>query len=392
MNTIEFHNLGEAFELMQTGKKEFFSGFDIVAKTAAYEKMKFGYEQIIHFQQVLKDKVCNSELNLEIEEYKNQLIKFKELLQINNLEKYQYICNPYQQYLLNVIARLGLEMDFIQVKDKPNVGENKILQLESIKGMMKEIALPFKFPQFFQNCHYYYDKIFLYGAPNSGKKYLIEYSASIANAKIISLSISQLIKNQFNQPEECIKQIFDFARSMQPSILLIYDLEQIGNQSLNSNRSKLNIFVELLIELDKQRQSDSFTFLIIGISSYPWNVNPRVLRRFSKRMYIPLPNHLQILDLLNEKLSNLKHKLTLEQLDQLTNKFQGYTCCDISNILQMAYDQAGNINKQNIQIKSECSENIIEYGDILNVVRKYKKLTSQDYINKLEEWKANFDD
>ncbi|CAD8132303.1 unnamed protein product [Paramecium octaurelia] len=358
MNTSELHQLGEAFEMMQAGKREFLSRFDMETKIAAYQKMKFGYEQIIHFQQELNDQVLNSELNLEIEEYNTQLINFKELLQMNNLEMLYQICNPDK--------KLSFENDFIQVKQKPKVGDKDILQLESVKNTMKEIALPFKFPQFFQNCCYYYDIILLYGAPNSGKKYLIE--------------------------QRCIHQIFDFARSMQPSILLIYDLEQIGKQNLNSNRTNLNIFVELLIELDKQRHQESFKFQIIGISSYPWNINPPVRRRFSKRIYIPLPNRQQIVDLLNEKLSNMKHKLTLQQQDQLTNLFQGYTCCDISNILQMAYDQTWNINKQNIQIKSECADNIIEYGDILNVLRKYKQVISEDYINKLEEWKANFDD
>ncbi|CAD8140964.1 unnamed protein product [Paramecium pentaurelia] len=385
MNQSELNQqLGYAFQLIQTGKKEFFSGFDQAAKIAAYEKMNFGYELIINYKNELNDQIPFSIYDLEIEEYKKQLIKLKQLLLLHNQQN--------KDEISDISQKLPFEMDFILVNEKLNIQEDQILQLPSIKNIMKEIALPFRFPQIFQNNYHLFDKILIYGPPNSGKKYLIKYCTSVANATLITLSISQLINKQFDKPSCYIKQIFNFAKQKQPSILLIYDLDQISHQNLNIDRTNLNIFVELLIELDKQRRSDSLTFQIIGITSYPWNLDPPVRRRFAKRIYVPLPNHEQIVDLLKQKLSNMKINITQEQFVQLTNLFEGYTCCDISNILQMSYDQAVNINKQNIKIKVECTENIVKYDDILHVLKKYKKTISQNYINKLEEWKATFDD
>ncbi|CAD8055175.1 unnamed protein product [Paramecium sonneborni] len=359
-------------------KMEFLSSQDLRAKIFAYEKIKYGCEYIIKYEEQLKSKMSQSQLKLDIEDYKNQFNKFNQLQFIQNF---------------NATNEIGdfIKLDCIQVNEKPNVRDDSILIVESIRSILKEVALPFKFPQLFANSYHIFDKILLYGPPNSGKKYLVEYCASITNSTFINLSISQLIKKQFDKPIGYFQQIFNYALKMQPCIILLQDLDQLRNQNLSINRNNMNIITELLIVLDKLKSAAFPQFQVIGITSYPWKLEPSVRRRFSKRIYIPFPNNEQIQEFLKQKFSNMKNNLTLVQFEKLANLLEGYTSCDIFNILQQAYENVENDRKQEMKIQQQYQEPILKNVDILDVLKKYKQTTSQDYIKKCLDWKATFD-
>lgn len=76
--------------------------------------------------------------------------------------------------------------------------------------------------------------------------------------------------------------------------------------------------------------------LVICATNCPWDLDTAILRRFQKRLYIPLPNHWERLQFF-QYFTNGIHIEGQIDVEPLLKKTDGYSGSDLANLVQNAF-------------------------------------------------------
>lgn len=90
---------------------------------------------------------------------------------------------------------------------------------------------------------------------------------------------------------------------------------------------------ELMCELSKTDLQANV--IIIGATNCPWDLDPAILRRFQKKIYVPLPNAKERVELFQLLAENIEIN-SQDQLKRLIDISEGYSGSDISALVQNA--------------------------------------------------------
>lgn len=100
------------------------------------------------------------------------------------------------------------------------------------------------------------------------------------------------------------------------------------------------IKTEFLVQLDGVCTNNEERVLLIGATNRPQDLDEvfyyilfqAARRRFTRRLYIPLPDKKARKYLLSKLLNENKSDISEEQYDYLSEKTEGYSCADIYNL------------------------------------------------------------
>jgi len=131
--------------------------------------------------------------------------------------------------------------------------------------------------------------LLLYGPPGCGKTIVARAAAGESGARFVEISLSDLSGTWPGEGAHHIRNLFEAARSNSPAVVFIDDIDAIGERrSTNAMSGLLNA---LLGEMDGA-SSDNDGLLIIGTSSFPWDIDGALLRpgRFDQTLFVPPPD------------------------------------------------------------------------------------------------------
>ena len=240
---------------------------------------------------------------------------------------------------------------------------NKKLDWDTIAGCqqaktaIEEAAvLPLKFPQLFANGsgRKPWFSILLYGPPGTGKTLIAKTAANlIPSFTFHSFSASDIVTKSFGGGDKNLKECFEKAKQTRPAIIFFDEIDAICSHrtenSQDSNSEALNrIKTQFLIEMSKVEQEYSHpsqSILVISATNRPFDLDLAVLRRFQKKVFVPLPDSQTRGKLINIHCSsegnnnNEMVHLSAQEITQLSNKTNGYSGADISNLCREALMQ-----------------------------------------------------
>lgn len=83
----------------------------------------------------------------------------------------------------------------------------------------------------------------------------------------------------------------DLAREHSPAIIILDEMDSIGRKrSDDENETERRIKTEFLKQLDDVQNDKEKNVCLIAITNMPWELDIAVLRRFEKRILVPMPN------------------------------------------------------------------------------------------------------
>jgi len=272
--------------------------------------------------------------------------------------------------------------------EKPSVKWSEIADLHDAKKAIEEsIVFPTKRPDLFPLG--WPRGILFFGPPGCGKTLLAAAIATEIDAVFYSVDASSLISKWLGESEKNVAEMFDNARrSAQDERAVIIFIDEIdsffgirGDEVGGEVRTRNQFLQEMDSILDKKHPTHVY---VIGATNKPWDLDLAFIRRFQKRIYVPLPN----VEARRELLHIYANDLTLAKdmdYSTLIERTDGYTGSDMHDIFQAAQTKVAREVLEGDHAK-QGQARAITMEDIREILRRRKPSVSPQMLTMYDRW------
>lgn len=224
--------------------------------------------------------------------------------------------------------------------EKPNVTWEEVVGLDPAKKAVKEaIVYPVQRPDLFPLG--WPRGILLFGPPGCGKTLLAAAVATEIDASFISIDAATVMSKWLGEAEQNVAKLFGSARQSasegRPAIVFIDELDSMMGKHSNEVGGEIRVRNQFLKEMDgivdKGRKLHVY---VIGATNKPWDLDWAFIRRFQKRILVPLPDHHTRLMMLKLYTSNLQLSQDVD-LHEAARLSEGFSGSDIRDVCQSAH-------------------------------------------------------
>jgi SpoVK/Ycf46/Vps4 family AAA+-type ATPase len=202
--------------------------------------------------------------------------------------------------------------------------------LDAKQTVQEVVCWPMKRPDLFTGLRRAPNGLLLYGPPGTGKTLIGKAIAHESGATFFSISSSSLTSKWIGEGEKLVRTLFAVAGVREPSVVFIDEIDSLLTQrKSDENEASRRIKTEFLVQLDGTGTSGRGRVLIIGATNRPQELDEAARRRFTKRLYIPLPNEDDRERLLRVLLDNNKHSLVDSEIVKLAKDTDGFSGADL---------------------------------------------------------------
>eukprot|EP00934_Nitzschia_sp_Nitz4_P002169 Nitzschia sp. Nitz4//scaffold119_size111653//103325//105225//NITZ4_004213-RA/size111653-augustus-gene-0.218-mRNA-1//1//CDS//3329533905//2169//frame0 len=206
-----------------------------------------------------------------------------------------------------------------------------IAGLDDAKQTVQEVVCwPMKRPDLFTGLRRAPNGLLLYGPPGTGKTLIGKAIAHESGATFFSISSSSLTSKWIGEGEKLVRTLFAVAAYEEPAVVFIDEIDSLLTQRQSrDNEASRRIKTEFLVQLDGTGTSGQGRVLVIGATNRPQELDEAARRRFTKRLYIPLPTESDREKLLVVLLETNPHQLSSQDVKQLAKDTVGFSGADL---------------------------------------------------------------
>jgi len=134
--------------------------------------------------------------------------------------------------------------------------------------------------------------ILLFGPPGTGKTMIAAAAAGSLHATFFDVKADRVLSKYFGESSKLVASLYDSARKQAPSIVFIDEFDALGSaRGEGTSEGTRKLLSSLLTELDglQDKKSDRL-LLTMAATNTPWDLDPAVLSRFPRRIFVTLPD------------------------------------------------------------------------------------------------------
>jgi cell division protease FtsH len=236
----------------------------------------------------------------------------------------------------------GLDQNVVQVVSDTKIKFEDVAGNEEAKLELKEVVKFLTDPDSFSKLGASVPKgVLLGGPPGTGKTLLAKAIAGEAGTPFLKVSGSQFVELLVGVGAARVRELFEKARSLEPSIIFIDEIDSIararsGNNSMGGgNDEREQTLNQILTEMDGFEANTGV--VVIAASNRIDILDPAIKRagRFDRQITINNPN-------LKERIAILKVHARGKRLDesvalpQIAQRTIGFSGADLANLLNEA--------------------------------------------------------
>jgi SpoVK/Ycf46/Vps4 family AAA+-type ATPase len=276
------------------------------------------------------------------------------------------------------------------VTEKPEVNWEEVVGLELAKKAVKEaIVYPVQRPDLFPLG--WPRGILLFGPPGCGKTLLAAAVATEIEANFYSIDAASIMSKWLGEAEQNVAKLFGSARKAsnegKPAIVFVDELDSLMGQHSNEVGGEIRVRNQFLKEMDGiVDKGRNLHVYVIGATNKPWDLDWAFIRRFQKRILVPLPDHHTRLMMLKLYTNNLQIEQDVD-LHELARLSEGFSGSDIRDVCQAAQLKLiGEFFESGKAVDKEAKPRSIAMSDFRQILEERKPSVSLDMLSLYNRW------
>ncbi len=302
------------------------------------------------------EKICdniNQQNNMKMLAKSNQVVTYETAQRILPGGKIAEI----QLFDFKLVKALDAEdsKSIISNVSKPNICFNQIIGNDDAKQELKYFVEYLKNPKKYRGTGMRVPKgVLLYGPPGTGKTMLAKAMASESDVTFITAEGNQFLKQYVGEGAEKVHELFRTARKYSPSILFIDEIDAIAMERTGRELSGTEAtLTALLTEMDGFKNDVSKPVFVLAATNFnvdhgtSKSLDPALMRRFDRRVYIDLPNKDERIRYIKMLLSdNSSYDISDAKIENLAIRSTGMSLAELESVFELSLRSAirvGNI-------------------------------------------------
>jgi len=276
------------------------------------------------------------------------------------------------------------------ITEKPKVNWEEVVGLDTAKKAIKEaIVYPVQRPDLFPLG--WPRGILLFGPPGCGKTLIAAAVATELDATFFSIDAASIMSKWLGEAEQNVAKLFGSARKSsnegKPAIVFVDELDSLMGQHSNEVGGEIRVRNQFLKEMDGiVDKGKNLHVYVIGATNKPWDLDWAFIRRFQKRILVPLPDHhtrLMMLKLYTSTL-HIEQDVDLHELARLSEGFSGSDIRDVCQSAQLKL--IGEFFESGKAMDKEAKPRSLTMNDFRQILEDRKPSVSLDMLSLYNRW------
>jgi len=347
------------------------------SRSLAIMKYQRAVELLLKLCQLYPDQQSNSVYLKHIEAYSNRVKVLQ--TQGSDVEKSEEDAAKTSEFVLT---------------EKPDVKWGDVVGLESAKRAVEEsIVFPVRRSDLFPLG--WPRGILLFGPSGCGKTLLAAAVASEVDATFFYVDAAAIMSKWLGESEKNVAKLFaatrEAAKESRPAIIFIDEIDSMTSVQKEEVGGEIRARNQFLREMDSLvDKKKRLHIYVIGATNKPWNLDEAFIRRFQKRIMVPLPDlnaRHQMFEMYTRGLE-LGSDVDLLELAKATEGYSGSDIHDLCQSVQMRivrefFETSGG--------KDETSKpRGLSLSDFQNVLQDRKPSVTPYMLYNFQRWADEF--
>jgi hypothetical protein len=230
---------------------------------------------------------------------------------------------------------------------------------------------------------------------NCGKTMIAAATAAEVDGYFVSVDAASIMSKWLGEGEKNVSKLFASARKMlvdnKPVVIFVDEVDSLLGARGQEVGGEARVRDQFLRETDGLNDKGKNLHLyVIGATNKPWQLDPPFLRRFTKRILVPLPDN----EARMAQFRMYTAPLTLNEdvsLEALAKLSEGYSGSDIKDICQgVQLRVVRELFNSGRALDKETQPRPITIADFKEVMKTRRPSVSQSMEAAYTQWSENF--
>lgn len=228
---------------------------------------------------------------------------------------------------------------------KPNVKFEQVIGADDVKKELRYFVEYLKNPKKYLGTGVRAPKgVLLYGPPGTGKTMLAKAMASESDVTFITAEGNQFLKQYVGEGAQKVHELFRTARKYAPSILFVDEIDAIAKERTgDNNKGAEEVLTAFLTEMDGFKNDTSKPVFVLAATNFDVepghskSLDPALMRRFDRRVYIDLPNRDDRILYMQQKIAgNPAFQITDSKVENIAVRSTGMSLAELESVFELS--------------------------------------------------------